>query len=707
MQVFDDKHIKNIVLLGSSKSGKTTLAETLVFEAGLIDRRGSVEDQNTVSDYHPVEHAREGSVYTSLLHTKWRNYKINILDAPGMDDFVGEVISAVRVADTCVYLINAQHGVEVGTELIWEQVDQHKKPTLFVINQLDHAKSDFESAYNSLKAHYGNNITLMQFPVNEGPGFNGIIDLLKMRYYQFGPKGGKPEKLEIPKTYQEKAERLHNELVEKAAENDEGLMELYFEKGTLNENELKRGLKIGMMNHDVFPVFVISAKEDMGSGRLMGFIDNVAPSAVDALPEHTKDGTEIIHDTSAPTELFVFKSALEPNLGKMTYFKVISGELKEGDELVNLATGQAERLSNLFILDGHERLSVTRLVSGDIGATLKLKNTHTNQTLAHAKSQPTIATMEFPEPRLVMAVATTNGHEEKLGEMLHKLAEEDLTITIGFSNKTKELLVGCQGELHLSVIQWTLEHIYGMVVTFSTPKISYRETINESAESQYRHKKQSGGAGQFAELSLKMMPYVEGMSDPEGFNIRGKEVIDLEWGGRLVFYNCIVGGTIDHRFMSAILKGIMEQMEVGPLTGSYVRDVVVLIDDGKMHAVDSNDIAFKLAAAHAFQEAFEKARPTLMEPVNKLEVFVHEDIMGEVMTDLQSRRAMILGMDTRGNYQVINAQVPQAELDNYTTALRSLTKGRSSFTSKFEVFMPVPHEVQQKVTKSNVRLAEV
>ncbi len=702
MQVFDDKHIKNIVLLGSSKSGKTTLAETMLFEAGLINRRGTVEDHNTVSDYHAVEHDREGSVYTTLLHTEWRNYKINILDAPGMDDFVGEVISAVRVGDTCVYLINAQHGVEVGTELIWEQVDQHKKPTLFVINQLDHAKSDFENSYNSLKAHYGSNVTLMQFPVNEGSGFNGIIDLLKMRYYKFGPQGGKPEKLDIPEVYKEKAERLHNELVEKAAENDEGLMELFFEKGTLNENELKKGLKIGMMNHDVFPVFAISAKEDMGSGRLMGFIDNVAPSAVDALPEHTNDGAEISHDTTAPTELFVFKTALEPNLGQMTYFKVVSGELKSGDELINLATGQSERLSNLFILDGHERLSVPKLVSGDIGATLKLKDTHTNQTLAQAKSQPTIATMEFPEPRLYMAITSdAHGHEEKLGEMLHKLAEEDPTISIRFSNETKELLVGCQGELHLSVIKWTLANIYHMEVTFSTPRISYRETINQPAESQYRHKKQTGGAGQFAELSLKMMPYVEGMEDPAGFNIRGKEVIDLEWGGKLVFYNCIVGGAIDHRFMSAILKGIMEEMESGPLTGSYVRDMVVLVDDGKMHAVDSNDIAFKIAAAHAFREAFHKANPTLMEPVNKLQVFVHEDIMGEVMTDLQTRRAIITGMDTRGGYQVINALVPQAELDNYTTALRSLTKGRSSFTSEFEAFMPVPFEIQQKVTKGH------
>ncbi|MEQ9300860.1 MAG: elongation factor G [Cyclobacteriaceae bacterium] len=700
MQVFDDKHIKNIVLLGSSKSGKTTLAETMLFEAGLINRRGTVEDHNTVSDYHTVEHDREGSVYTTLLHTEWRNYKINILDTPGMDDFVGEVISAVRVADTCVYLINAQHGVEVGTELVWEQVDQHKKPTLFVINQLDHAKSDFESTYNSLKAHYGNNVTLMQFPVNEGPGFNGIIDLLKMRYYQFGPKGGKPEKLDIPEAYQKKAERLHNELVEKAAENDEGLMELYFEKGTLNENELKKGLKIGMMNHDVFPVFAISAKEDMGSGRLMGFIDNVAPSAADALPDHTKDGAEIEHDITAPTELFVFKTTVEPNLGKMTYFKVVAGQIKEGDELLNLSTGQTERISSLFIIDGHERVSVPKLVAGDIGATLKLKNTHTNETLAVDQTQPTIAPMNLPEPRIYMAISVaSHNNEEKLGEILHRLTEEDPTIIIKFSNETKELLVGCQGELHLSVIKWTLLNVYHMGVIFSTPRISYRETINQAVASQYRHKKQSGGAGQFAELSLKMMPYVPGMDDPDGFNIRGKEVIDLEWGGKLVFYNCIVGGSIDHRFMSAILKGIMEEMESGPLTGSYVRDIVVLVDDGKMHTVDSNDIAFKMAAAHAFREAFSSASPTLMEPVSKVQVFVHEDIMGEVMTDLQTRRAIITGMDASGAYQVINAKVPQAELDNYTTALRSMTKGRSRFTSAFDEFMPVPFEVQQKVTQ--------
>ena len=693
MKVFDNKHIKNIVLLGSHKSGKTTLAETMLFEAGLINRRGAVENHNTVSDYHALEHDRESSVYTTLLHTEWRNYKINILDTPGLDDFVGEVISSVRVADTCVYIINAQHGVEVGTELIWNQVDELSKPTVFVINQLDHPKSNFEASLDSLKEHFGSAVTPMQFPVNEGPDFNGIIDLLKMRYYKFGPDGGKPEKLDIPDQFKEKADKMHNELVEKAAENDEGLMELYFEKGTLSEDEMREGLRLGMLNHDVFPVFCISAKNDMGSGRLMGFIDNVAPSAIDAMPEHDSEGEEIPLNENAPTELFVFKTRIEPNLGQLSFFKVVSGTLNEGDELVNYQNGQSERFNQLYIIDGHTRNAVNMLGTGDIGATLKLKNTHTNDTLGVADLKQPVAPMEFPEPRLSVAVSAGNrSDEERMTEILNRLAEEDPTITIEYSNELRQLLVGCQGELHLSVIKWILGNMYDLEISFETPKVSYRETITKPAESVYRHKKQSGGAGQFAEVHMKIMPYEEGMDDPEGFNIRDKQVIDLDWGGKLVYYNCIVGGAIDSRFHPSILKGIMEVMANGPITGSYVRDVCVMVHDGKMHTVDSNDIAFKIAGTYAFKEAFSKAKPVILEPINELEVYVPEDLMGDVMTDLQTRRSIITGVDVKGNYQVIRAKTPVAELDKYTTALRSITQGRSSFKTRFAEFMPVSEE---------------
>lgn len=698
MKVYDEKHIKNIVLLGSAKSGKTTLAETMLFEAGLINRRGNVESKNTVSDYHEIEHERENSVYATSLHTEWRNYKINIIDTPGLDDFIGEIVSSIRVADTAVFLINAQHGAEVGTDLIWNYVDQFKKPTLFAINQLDHPKSNFEAAFESIKNHFGSAATLMQYPVNEGEVFDGIIDLLKMTYYKFGPEGGKPEKLPIPDDHAEKANRLHNELVEKAAENDEELMELYFDKGTLSEDEMRKGLRIGMRNHDVFPVFCLSAKNDMGSGRIMGFIDNVAPSTVDAQPELTTEGDVIVASPDGPKVAFIFKTLIEPNLGKLSFFKVISGEINIGDELINHQTEQAERLNQLFIIDGNKRHPINKLVVGDIGATLKLKNTETNQTLRDKNCDICVAPIQFPEPRMRTAVSANNqSDDEKLGEVLLKIQQEDPTATYRFSGELKQLILSCQGELHLSVISWIIENVYHLNVNFETPRIPYRETIQKMVDTSYRHKKQSGGAGQFGEVYMKVEPYYEGMPEPEGVSIRSKNEVDLKWGGKLVFYNCIVGGVIDARFLPSIQKGVMEKMEEGPLTGSYVRDVRVIVYDGKMHAVDSNDIAFKIAGMMAFKQGFVQADPKILEPVNEMKILVPEELMGEVMTDLQTRRSLIMGVETKGSYQVIKAKTPLAELDKYTTSLRSITQGRASFQSKFAEYAPVPGDIQKQL----------
>jgi len=698
MKVFDEKHIKNIVLLGSSKSGKTTLAETMLFEAGLINRRGRVEDKNTVSDYHEIEHERENSVYATLMHTEWRNYKINIIDTPGLDDFMGEVIAPVRVADTCVFLINAQHGVEVGTELQWEYVDKFRKPTIFVINQMDHGKANFDDSLESIKERFGSAATLMQYPVNPGEGFNQIIDLLKMTMYTFGKDGGKPEKLPIPDEEKEKADALHNELVEKAAENDETLMELYFEKGELTEDELRQGLKIGMRNHEVFPIFCLSAINNMGSGRLMGFIDNVAPSAVDTQPEISESGDETPYDPKGETVLFAFKTQYEPNLGKMTYFKVISGEIKTGTDLKNHQTGSTERINQLFIIDGHKRNSVDKLVTGDIGATLKLKETGTNHTLRSSKSNIGLAPIEFPDPRIRTAIeAQTKSDEEKMSEVLHKLNEEDQTVIVEYSPELKQLIMSCQGELHMNIIKWVLEHNFKLNIDFIKPKIPYRETIQKLAESSYRHKKQSGGAGQFGEVFLKVEPYTEGMPDPQGVSVRAREIIDLPWGGKLAFFNCIVGGAIDARFIPSIQKGIMERMQEGPLTGSYVRDVRVIVYDGKMHPVDSNDISFKIAGKMAFRDAFIKASPLLLEPINDLEVLVPEDLMGDVMTDLQTRRSIIQGMDSRGRYQVVRARTPLVELDRYTTSLRSLTQGKANFSTRFAEYSTVPPDLQKQL----------
>lgn len=708
MKVYDEKHLKNIVLLGAPKAGKTLLAEDMIFEAGIVHRRGTIEGKNTVSDYHDIEQERGNSVFATSLHTEWHDCKINIIDTPGFDDFIGEMISSVRVADTCVVVINAQHGVEVGTELIWNYIDQFSKPTIFAINQVDHPKANVENTIAALKDRFGNAVTQMQYPLSQGEGFNAIIDLLKMVMYKFPAEGGKPEKLPIPDSEKERANELHNALVEKAAENDEKLMEKYFEKGTLDEDEMREGLKLGMIHHDVFPVFVMSAKKNMGSGRLMGFIDNVAPTPVEAKPEVTEDGQEIPFDIQKPAAVFVFKSHIEPNLGKLSFFKVITGEVTTNSELINSQTGAVERIHQLFIMDGKTRTSVDKLVAGDIGATLKLKDTFSNQTL-HAKNHDlTIKPIEYPEPRIRTAVvALSKNDDEKIGEVLQKIHQEDPTLEVQFSKELRQLIISGQGELHLAVCKWYLENVYKLHINFETPRISYRETIRRPSSSSYRHKKQSGGAGQFGEVHMKIEPYVEGMPEPTEFSVRGKEVIDLEWGGRLVFYNCIVGGVIDTRFIPSILKGVMEKMEEGPITGSYVRDVRVMVYDGKMHPVDSNDISFKIAGMMAFKDAFMKAEPQLLEPIYDVEVMLPEEVMGEVMGDLQTRRALIMGMDNKGNYQVIKARVPLKELDKYSTTLRSLSQGRANFTQRFSDFVPVPFELQQKLAKDLHVLEEV
>lgn len=698
MKIYDDKHIKNVVLVGAPKSGKTTLAEAMIFEAGLINRRGTVEEKNTVSDYHEIEHERGNSVYATSLHTEWKDYKINVIDTPGLDDFIGEVISSLRVADTAVMLLNAEHGVEIGTELIWNYVEKFQKPIIFAINHLDHSKADFEDSLMQAKNRFGKAITLMQYPISVGDGFNAIIDLLNMVMYKFPATGGKPEKLPIPADEIEKANQLHNELVEKAAENDDKLMELYFEKGTLDEDELRRGLKNGMLHHDVYPVFCLSGKKNMGSGRLMSFIDNVAPSATELFAETLTDGDELECKSSGPTTVFIFKTLIEPHLGKISFFKVMSGEVSTGIDLKNSTTGSVERLNQLFIMDGKNRNPVDKLTAGDIGATLKLKDSATNQTLCIPSRSIQIDPIHFPEPRIRTAIVTANKtDDEKLSTVLAEIHQEDPTLSVEYAKELKQVLINAQGELHLTVTKWRLEKIYHLKVEFEKPRIPYRETIQKSSLAFYRHKKQSGGAGQFGEVYLKIEPYFEGMPEPEGHTIREKEVLDLAWGGKLVFYNCIVGGVIDQRFIPSIQKGVMEKMQEGPLTGSFVRDVRVIVYDGKMHPVDSNDISFKIAGMMAFKEAFHQADPKILEPIYEVEIKVPEELMGDVVTDLQSRRSIILGMDNIGQYQVIKAKTPLSELDKYSTSLRSITQGRGSYSGKFAEYAPVPLEIQKKL----------
>ena len=701
MKIYDEKQIKNIALVGAHNSGKTTLAETMLFEAGIINRRGTIEDKNTISDYHEIEQERETSIYATQLHTEWRNYKINIIDTPGLDDFIGEIASTMRVADSVVTVIDAQHGVEVGTEIIWSYINKFHKPMLFVVNKIDHINANFDQSFKNIVDLVGNNAIKVQYPI-QVDGSQCIIDVLKNKMYKFGKDGGKPEKFDIPEDQKEIAEKLHNELVEKAAENDEELMELYFDKGTLNEDEMRLGIQKGMLNHELFPVFCVSALNNMGTGRLMGFIDNVAPAAADLQPEQSVEGEEVICKSSEPTVLFIFKTFHEPSLGQVTFFKVKSGEVKVNDKLKNSRTGDIENLNQLFIMDGKKRESVQKLSAGDIGATLKLKDTETNDTLHEPKKTITIKPIIFPEPRIRKVMNAKNKKdEEKLSEFLKKLKSQDPTIISKYSTELKQLILSCQGELHLATIEWTLKNIYGIEAEFTQPKIAYRETIQRPATASYKHKKQSGGAGQFGEVHLKIEPIYEGIAEPEGFNIRGKEEVDLDWGGKLIFYNCITGGVIDTRYLPSVLKGILEVMEEGPLTNSYARDIRVMVFDGKMHSVDSNDISFKIAGAHAFKEAFLNAKPKLLEPIHDLEVRVPEELMGNVMTDLQSRRAIIIGMDSDGNHQIIKAKVPLADMYKYSTSLRSQTQGRATFKTSFSSFEPVPRNIQQELIKKD------
>lgn len=705
MATYDSNHVKNIALLGHAGCGKTTIAECMLFEAGIIKRRGSVTQKNTVSDYHELEHEKGSSVFASLLHTTWRDYKINIIDTPGYDDFAGEVISALRVAETGVMVLNAAMGVEVGTDIIWEYTEKFKTPTLFVVNHLDKAEADFDKTLQDAKAHFGTNVVAVQYPVKTGAGFNSIIDVLNMVMYQFPAGGGKPEKLPIPASEKDKAEELHKELVEAIAANDEGLMEKYFDQGELTEDDMKAGLHSSMIKHDIFPMFCASAELNMGVGRIMSYIDNVCPSANEMPPQITKSGKSLPCDANGPACIFVFKTIIEPHIGELSLFKVVSGTIKTGSELINENTGVTEKLNQLLLIEGHNRIQVTDLVAGDIGATIKLKSTHVNNTLHEKGANLELEPIAFPHSNVTVAISTVNkGEEEKLSQALHTLKEEDATIQFEVSPELKQTLLHCQGELHLKVIEWKIKNIHKLEVNIDKPKIAYRETIQAPAEANYRHKKQSGGAGQFGEVSIRIEPWFEGMPEPHGLNVRGREVIDLDWGGKLVFYNCIVGGAIDARFLPSILKGIMDKMQNGPLTGSYARDIRVSVFDGKMHPVDSNDISFKIAGTQAFKQAFMQAQPQLLEPVYKVEVFCPDEQVGAVMSDLQTRMGIVEGIDTDGHFQKITAKVPLAQLHQYSSALRGITQGRARFNLEFAEYMPVSFDAQKKLVDAHSHL---
>ncbi|NUQ22442.1 MAG: elongation factor G [Saprospiraceae bacterium] len=705
---FDTKHIRNVVLLGHPGAGKTTFAETMLFESKTIGRRGKVEEGNTVSDYTDIEHERGNSIFSTLLHDTWKESKINVIDTPGFDDFVGEVVSSLKVADTAVMLLNAKSGVEVGTELIWEYIERFKAPTIFVINQLDHEKADYDTTLEQARNRFGHRVIPIQYPLNAGTGFNTIVDVLRMTTYVFPAGGGKPEKKPIPDSEKDRALAMHNALVEAAAENEEGLMERFFEQGTLSEEDLAMGLRIAIANQQIFPVFCCSSTNNMGSGRIMGFINDVCPSPAERPAAELEGGGTLACDPAGDTTVFIYKTVTEPKVGTVSYFKIYSGVLRAGDELVNANNRTAERFGQLYISNGKDREPVNELRAGDIGVTVKLKNTHTNQTLNPKGNDRRIEPMHFPDPRVTVAVQPPNKNDmEKLMKALHAIAEEDPTLILEQSQTLKQTLLHGQGQLHLEIVKNRVERTQGVTMDFIRPRIAYRETITKMANTMYRHKKQTGGAGQFAEVHMRIEPFHEGMPNPSELTVKNTEIDNLPWGGKLAYLWCIVGGSIDAKFSSAIKKGIMSKMEEGPLTGSYCQDIRVSIFDGKMHPVDSNDMAFMLASIQAFREAFTNAGPQLLEPIYNLEILCSDDVMGDVMGDLQTRRAIILGMDSDGHYQKIIARAPLAELYMYSSTLRSLTQGRAKFSLKFSEYSPVPNDIQQKLIEAHkAELAE-
>ena len=702
MKVYKTNELRNIVLIGGAKTGKTTLSEAILFESGVINRRGSIEDKNTVSDYREIELERQNSVSSTILYAEHKGHKIKVIDAPGFDDFIGEVVAGLHAADTAFMVINGQNGVEVGTEINWRQATANHKPVVFLINHLEHEKSSFEESIRQLKTQFGGSVTPLQYPVNEGHSFNSIIDVLQQKMLKYPSGGGKAEVLDIPADQKAKAEEMLNSLIETAAENDETLMESFFENGTLTTDELKRGLKLGIMNRGLFPVLCIGAKLNIGVDSMLDFVINYLPAPDEMPARKTKEGKELKCKATDPTSALIFKTSIEEHLGEISFFKVLAGEITEAMDMVNGVNGSKERISQLFAVAGKKREKLEKVVAGDIAATIKLKNARTNQTLnAPKNSGDVIEPIEFPAPKITMAIKAKNtADDEKLGVALTEIQKVDPTLTIEYSKELKQIIIRGQGELHLNIAKWLIENIEKIGIEYYAPRIPYRETITKSAKAMYRHKKQSGGSGQFGEVHMLIQPYTEDMVPQKEFPIRGTEEHLLPWGGKLIFNNCIVGGSIDARFQPAILKGIMEKIEEGPLTGSYARDIVVNIYDGKMHPVDSNELAFKLAGRQAFKEAFKNAGPKILEPIYDVEVMVPSDRMGDIMTDLQGRRAIIMGMDSEGNYQIVKAKVPLAEMNRYSTALSSITSGSGTYSLKFAEYSQVPGDVQTALLKA-------
>ena len=691
MKEYSAKDIRNVVLLGATKSGKTTLAEAMLFEGKVIDRRGSVEEKNTVSDNDELEKLNQRSIYATPLYAEFMNKKINIIDAPGSDDFIGGAVSAFKVCENGILVINAQQGVEVGTTGALRYAEKYNIPLVVAVNQLDGDKADWEKTEAELKEELGRKMVIVQFPTSTGAGFDGFVDVLTNRYYHFKDNNGTREDLDIPAEFADQAELLRQELIEKAAEFDDTLMEKFFEVGTLTEDEIRAGLSVGIANREVYPVFCASAKKDIGVKRLLEFTKNVsvAPKC----------------DETAPAALFIYKNTMEQHLGEVSYFKVMSGVVTPGVDFEDTVSGNKERFSAIYAVAGSKKEPVQSLRAGDLGCVVKLKNGKANTTLTVPGSGLDYPKIVFPAPKYRCAIkAKVQQDEQKLGDALKKISSQDPTVVVEYSKELRQTILNGNGEQHINVVKWRLNNEFGLEVELFAPKVPYRETITKVATAQYRHKKQSGGAGQFGEVHLLVCP-AEGelktkfMIDGKEtqLNVKTSEVTDLEWGGKLEFYNCVVGGAIDLGFMPAILKGIKERMVEGPLTGSYARDIRVFVYDGKMHPVDSKEIAFIIAGRNAFKEAFRNAGPKILEPIYNVEVMTPAEYQGAVMSDIQNRRGILGDLGSDKGFSVLKARVPLAELYRYSTTLSSLTSGSATFSMEFADYQPVPGDVQAKL----------
>jgi elongation factor G len=677
--------IRNIAFIGHGGAGKTTLAEAILFTSGVTNRFGKVEDGSTIADYHPDEIERRISINASLLHCDWQGTKLNMLDTPGYSDFTGEVISSLSVADSAVVLLKAVEGTEVGTEIVWNYTKHYQLPTLFIVNKLDNENAEYDHAVSTAKGRFGHDVTIVQFPANEGLTFDSIVDVLQMKMYKYSRDGsGKFTESEVPAELMEKASGLHEELIEKIAETDEGLMNKFFEEGTLKDADLQQGMKLALRTRKIFPVFCTSASMNIGVGLLLDYIVNYVPSPLDRGPVTAKDlqknqDVEIPPEANGLPSLFVFKTVSEQHVGELSFFRVYSGTVTPGMDLTNEANGKIERLGQIFVMSGKERRDVGKLVAGDIGAVVKLKDTHTNNTLSSKTFPVTYPPIEFPEPVIRMAIhSKSKGDEDKMATGLHYLHEEDPTFVVHVDGKLSQTVIGGQGELHLLIVTKRLKEKYGVEVDLTEPKIPYKETIRAVVpSSEYKHKKQTGGRGQYGHVYLKLEPRPRGA----GFE----------------FEDAVVGGVVPTRFIPAVEKGVVEALQKGVQAGYEVVDIRVTVFDGSSHPVDSDELSFKLAALMAFKKGFLEGKPVILEPINEIEVIVPDEYMGDVMGDLSSRRGKISGMEAEGHFQKIKALIPMAELHKYSTILRSMTQGRGIYRTKFSHYDELPRELADKV----------